>query len=201
MTIQKQQPTPQSHSNMEEALSGNPAAGELAQKAAALMEQLLGPAVTPKLSELPTKADRLNAVADAIERQELVKRGIGFNMGSWCDSAGANRLKAKAGEKQTYCGTVACIAGWTDALDRSGDYPDDESFRHKMMSTNVGISYRAGRILGLTSTEMSTLFVPWSHPAVLSYDFSPERAIAVLRHFAKTNEVRWDLFDVNGARR
>lgn len=199
MTIQKQQPTHQSHPNMEEALSGNPAAGELAQKAAALMEQLMGSTVTPKLRDLPSKADRLNALADAIERQELLKHSIGFNMNSWFSEANQqdiNHENLMMGE----CGSVACIAGWTVALDRNGDGMDGAALRNDLESYSAGIAARAMNILGLNSEEMKFLFTPWVHFQIGARDRSltPARAVAVIRDFAKTDTIQWNKFDRNG---
>lgn len=193
MTIQKQQPTPQSHSNMEEALSGNPAAGELAQKAAALMEQLMGSTVTPKLRDLPTKADRLNAIADAIEKQVLVKEGIGFNMRPYYLNAGGNyELIKDTFPDQTghMCGTVACIGGWVSLM-------DDPSVKEPS-----AIEARATAILGLNHDEMQSLFYAYGAGGNSARGaLTDKQAVAVLRHFASNNEVRWDLFDANGKRK
>lgn len=196
MTIQKQQPTPQSHSNMEEALSGNHAAGELAQKAAALMEQLMGSTVTTKLSELPTRKERLLALADAIERQELVKKGIGFNMRRWYGGrADENRLRPKQGMEQHSCGTVAYIAGWTAILEGHPTDSPNASF------SDTAIYNNAKKILNLSEEEGRRLFVPGEHYDVLHDAVTAELAVAVIRHFAETGSIAWNDFDSDGKRK
>ncbi len=184
MSIQKTS-VPVHQSSTDAALSGNKSADAMAKSARKVIEDLMQPAMTPKLSELPTKRERLHAVADAIERQELVKQGIGFNMGVWKDRG----VQDKTGNR---CGTAACISGWATLLEHGAEYDG-------FFGRGVG-----QEILGLNYAEARALFIGMgiedNHLVNLS-DVTPQQAVSVLRHFADKNEVRWDLFDNQGKRK
>lgn len=124
-------------------------------------------------------------VADAIEQHSIPN--LGFNMALWYAPAGRN-YPDNSGRN---CGTVACIAGWAYSVARG----------LSLAATNVDTAaYDAGvkakQFLGLTEEEASRLFMP--HIDGEDHDVGrcgvkPERAIAVLRHLAKTRKIDWSV--------
>src|SRR5882757_7616310 len=112
MTQRQKTPAPVAAPSIDN-LHGNIEAIHMAGKVKAALENIMSaPLENKKLSELPTKAARLNTLADAIEAQALVKDGIGFNMAKYYDHAFIH--KDKMGHA---CGTIACIAGWTTLME------------------------------------------------------------------------------------
>lgn len=103
MPIQKTKPT-STPSVTSPIQSGNSQAKAQAER----LQQVLAPALeNRKLSEIKDKKERLLELANIIERAELVKRDIGFNMSTF---ERARSYEDMTGHK---CGTTACIAGWT----------------------------------------------------------------------------------------
>ena len=104
-------------------------------------------------------------VANAIESacRPDAKPEIGFNMGVW-----------KASGRKDYtghdCGTVACIAGWTE---------------HLFPKTCPPIS------LGIDIHQFEALSMPPGWRTSRSY--TPQHAVAVLRHLAETGRVDWSI--------
>jgi len=121
-------------------------------------------------------------VADAIEAaaKPEAKPTLGFNMGDWV----SNRHYDVSGH---FCGTTACIAGWTLAVSGQELSAEDSA-------QYLGIRNEAEAILGLSCDKAEDLFV--NYP-----DFSdptPSQAAAVLRHLAETGEVNWSLSKAEG---
>lgn len=111
-------------------------------------------------------------VADAIEKGELVKRGIGFNMAAWNNDAEIHGLRDLSGHR---CGTVACIGGHAAILFPEG-HPNET--------------------LGLSLSEGKELFYAWSYREwydVKLRNITIRHAVAVLRHLAETGEVDWSV--------
>ncbi len=184
MTIQKTATTTPATQAHTEATTGNKTASDAAKKARGIMETVIGPELTPKLSELPTTEARLMALADAIERAELVKQGVGFNMGRWFAVTTAIPNKIRTAHA---CGTVACLAGWTAVLeDGQEGMHEDKVYR------------RAINILGITDGTAKELFVPEINGGPAHLSISAEHAVAVVRNLARTGKVEWNKFDSDG---
>lgn len=191
---QKQSTPAQPSVTSTDTLHGNAQAKVLADKANAALEHLISPAITPKLSELPTVEARLLALADAIERQELVKHGIGFNMAVYYTRS-SNDI-SKQDKTGHHCGTVACLAGWTTLLE---DGPNKTDFAGNELSLMSGIPGRATAILGIDYGTAVQLFMPSSGDGPQMFNtITPEHAVAVVRHLAATGHVRWSNFDNAG---
>lgn len=203
MTIQKTQ-SPSPPSSTDAALSGNKLAGGLAQKARDVMESLVSPVMTTKLSELPTTKERLHALADAIEHEELVKDGIGFNMAQWYGYKDDSASRQDNTQSHT-CGTVACLAGWTALME---DGP--QKFTPDSRASNMEMYQRAIQVLGIGAIDAQALFIPenggyipenggyvGSGPGRYGY-ITTKQAVAVVRHFADTGKVKWGSFDTKG---
>ncbi len=199
---QKQSTPAQAPAPTNDAMSGNKAAQGMADKANAMLEQLISPAISPKLSELPTVEARLMAVADAIEKHALVKDGIGFNMLVWRATIPDARDLARNHVDFTHaeelaidrtghqCGTVACIAGWVDIME---DGVEDGARSRPM--------WRARDILGLSENTARALFMGNSASGRSLMEFTDKQAVAVLRNLAKTGKVEWFSYNKNGSRR
>lgn len=118
-------------------------------------------------------------VADAIEQHSIPD--LGFNMATFRDIA-------RDAEPDNYgagCGTVACIAGWAEAV-RLGTG----------VFVNDGLTdERSADYLELTSEQSGPLFfgygMSWSEFTAIT----PKQAVAVLRHLAETGEVDWTVAD------
>jgi hypothetical protein len=129
-------------------------------------------------------------VADAIEKGELVKRGIGFNMQVM--TATTNHYLC---DRLDSCGTVACLAGWAHGL----RYPR-RSINRLIADAKIetdaetgdfgGVTWVSGaEFLGLDFDQAHELFLP---SGVGPWDkITPAHAVAVLRHLAETGEVDW----------
>lgn len=160
-----------------------------------VIDGLVSPALTPKLSELKTTEERLLAVADAIENEELVKQGIGFHMNWFIQTSEKVREKDKT---HNFCGTVACIAGWTTLLDDSqGSSIHRTSTGAVRDSSYLDAEERATEILDLDKEIAGALFFARRSNVALE-NITPKHAVAVIRHLAATGRVAWDCFDENG---
>lgn len=116
--------------------------------------------------------DKINKLADFIEAQDA--DDLGFDMRYW------NPVLAGSHG----CGTVACIAGWTCAMER----PD--------LSYWSWGGTPAAEILGLDDPMAHELFTPCSGslPSGLEYKhIKPPHAVRVLRNLAETGEVDWSV--------
>lgn len=176
MTIQKTKstPTPSVASSIQ---SGNSQAKAQAEK----LQQVLAPALeNRKLSEIKDKKERLLELANIIERAELVKRDIGFNMSTF---ERARSYEDMTGHK---CGTTACIAGWTTLYETGQANPPN-------------ISGKARDILELTAAEASRLFYASGHNDTLD-TITQAKAVAVIRNLATTGKVEWASFNSKGMR-
>lgn len=194
MTIQKQSAPSAAHST-DAALTGSSTAQSAAAKARAALETIVSPAITPKLSELPTTKERLLAVADAIEHEALVKKNIGFNMSQWYYSSDSERpsRRDKTGHE---CGTIACIAGWTALME---DGPDRTNMAGWETNIDNGIPARARVVLGISRDDARHLFTPEDNGYGGGYsEITPAHAVAVIRHYAETGTIRWNNFDSDG---
>lgn len=127
-------------------------------------------------------AARINKVADAIEQAIYNENTrLGFNMGYFWLTKIDPRDKKRMDMTGHSCGTVACIAGWTNKVS-------------KRLSLTKGPRRRshynvAKEWLGLDDITARLLFVPLLG---LGIDNTPARtAVAVLRKFAKTGEIDW----------
>lgn len=95
---------------------------------------------------------------------------IGFNM-RWFVSKNSDDY---SGYK---CGTVACIAGWI-ALRDGHEY------------TPGGYIIYGAEKLGIAAYQAVSLFAP---SVIWDNAITPQQAAIVLRHFANTGEVDWDV--------
>lgn len=111
-------------------------------------------------------AENILKVADAIEQHSIPD--LGFNMGVVHGNANPG-LRDLSGHN---CGTVACIAGWT----------------HQVFKTGGHTISPAGYVLGLNEQESEALFLPegWADDEI-----GPQQAVRTLRHLAATGEVDW----------
>lgn len=120
---------------------------------------------------------RILRVADAIEKAELAKRDIGFNMNVLFGRT--EECSAEEGEETIdytgkNCGTLACIAGWTCLL------------FEPLQNPNFGL---AQALLDLDYPTANSLF--WGDRRDLEKITSAE-AVSTLRHLARSGRVRWD---------
>lgn len=138
--------------------------------------------------------DKILAVADAIEKLAVNGNpipGLGFNMAGWAaevDEEGPQFIdRSKHG-----CGTTACIAGWTVALEA-------RVTPAKLMNIgNIEIAEMAEQILGLDSYTATALFYSYGRNRNLEMEeITPEEAVAVLRNLAETGDVDWGKFTAN----
>lgn len=122
-------------------------------------------------------AENILKVADAIEGKSIP--GLGFHMnylvGNEADDAEDDKLNV------ANCNTVACIAGWANALNAN------------LPNATFGF---ARSFLGLDEAQGDQLFYASNHPDAedgmgpLDY-IEPFRAVRTLRHLAATGEVDW----------
>ena len=120
-------------------------------------------------------------VADAIENHTI--EGLGFNMLTY----GSEHYRDRSGHN---CGTVACIAGYAQAL--SGDIAEY-------------IPTQAKLFLDLTDDEANELFLRTKERHEIEYNVeedlckadelldntTPQEAVDVLRYLAATGKVDW----------
>lgn len=122
-------------------------------------------------------------VADAIEQHTIP--WLGFNMGPLV-------LKVSGGGERYYttdqsghsCGTVACIAGWTLAL--QGHITESMSDSDEV---GLGVS-EAAEFLGLEGRKAFELFFAYTFPGSRG-KITAAHAVRVLRHLAETGAVDW----------
>lgn len=115
-------------------------------------------------------------VADAIEQHSIPD--MGFNMGTF-------RGEADSGHPMSVdlsghnCGTVACIAGYAETLFvmDGGDLADYGG---------------SGTFFGISDDDQIALIMPrgWN---LDPRQYTPQRAVSVLRHLAATGEVDWSV--------
>lgn len=180
MTIQKPIANPLHEAAGVTVPAGNAQAGQAAAKSRAALDSIMEGV---RLRDLPTTKDRLLAVANAIEQEELAKSDlkIGFNMADFYSDIGyRDRTKHS-------CGTIACIAGWVSLM-------DDPSVRG-----GREMDSRAKDILGISSEDAAELFGYYVSSGELG-NFSSERAVSVIRHYAETGDVDWYGFNNDGKR-
>ncbi len=179
MTQRTRTPATPTQPQADKPLKGNQAARNLLAQAIS----------NKKLSELPTREERLLAVADAIERTALVNRDIGFNMETYHGLAGEEELIDKT---ENACGTVACIAGWTMLME------NDWSGSHAENDEGYNFHDNAKELLGLSDEEAARLFLANGARRIMLEDITPQHAVSVIRHLAKTGKVDWDAFGADG---
>ena len=126
------------------------------------------------------KAQKLNDLADFIEQVPADN----FDMSNWLSKQDEDHDRIfKPVQEEFACGTVACIAGWTVA--------GSALFAGKQFSSSY-VPQLARELLGLTEDEARKLFVPnWSK--YNWYQITNNDAAIVLRSFAKTGIVDWDI--------
>lgn len=129
--------------------------------------------------------DRVLQVADAIEHRAA--DAVGFNMGVGYSEEGEGDFDSYPDHEYRHCKSVGCIGGWTNLLFESGGY-------------SHGDLYAAQRALELTDTEAEDLFYGTRHNADNLRSITPEYAVAVLRDFAATGQVRWDYYNNAGTK-
>ena len=147
------------------------------------MRRMMRPAF---VSQIPRGSDmnveRINALADAIEKHDAPLEDFGFNMISiHADIDYCGGVKDHSGHG---CGTIACMAGWTNAIRGVDPYS--------------GGIFSAGAWLGLSEAESRRLFAPATPSGERSFevefeweDITQEHAVRVLRHLAATGTIDW----------
>lgn len=178
---QRTRTTPSPATDNGAKLTGNKAAKAVLDRT---LEKIIAtPLENMKLSELPTTKERLLMLADIIEAQALLSKGIGFNMSDW-HSKTYDKYQDRGGH---FCESAACIAGsavmWED-----GKPP---------YASGSGYSERAAEILGVTYDDSDQLFTPSGRSSV-GYSATPIQAAAVIRNFAETGIVDWVSVMKNG---
>lgn len=138
--------------------------------------------------------DRILAVADAIEHHTIPWLGFNmFNFMAGADTIQWSELKDHTGHD---CGTVACIAGWTNAIRKN--------LKQSSTITDFNDEYGAADWLGISSHEnaegdsqANQLFYARNHPLYIEHgslmwkDITADQAVRTLRHLAVTGEVDW----------
>lgn len=111
-------------------------------------------------------------VADAIEHaaKKRSRPKLGFNM----RTVRGIPLPDAPDMTGHNCQTIACIAGWTQAV-------------HKLPESNFW-ARDTREVLGLTHDEAHALFEP---PYWWEGKYTTAKAVAVLRHLAESGEVDW----------
>ena len=126
-------------------------------------------------------------LAEVLERNELARLGIGFNMDRYYKTGSA--LEDKSGHN---CGTTACIAGWAVALFNEDGTPRTEPFVEDPYKHGIPIANLGRVALGLSYSIADALFTP-ELPDHIWSSITPQVAAKTLRSLAETGEVRWDL--------
>ena len=85
------------------------------------------------------------------------------------------------------CGTPACIAGWSCALQHDKEQPRQVNLNDYDGSD---IKRKAAEALGLTPREASDMFQPEPYGEFGERPTAAE-AVSVLRHYVETGEVHW----------
>lgn len=136
--------------------------------------------------------ERINKVADAIERRSI--KGLGFNMVSWFQRWGQRDMFKPKAKREDSCGTTACIAGWAVAVKSRFKEPEKKINVLEGLATDgwstSPVMLEAKRYLGLNERQADQLFAADGFDVLLSA-VTPQRAVAVLRHLAKTGVVDW----------
>lgn len=129
----------------------------------------------------------------------------GFDYGNW--------IKA---DPESECGTLACIAG--AAIQFSADDFKYDAFRREYRHNGhlylvFDVEQEARALLNLTESEAELLFYPFdihngdledtpyydpdlplsSFPLSWTRDLNPEQIAVVLKHFAETGDINWEL--------
>jgi hypothetical protein len=106
-----------------------------------------------------------------------------FNMGDWHGTMASSPV-AKARrtiKKKHYCGTVACIGGWTELL-----------FAAPAASGWYG--HKAPSLLGLSQEDAQELFYPHALEDSLEWNqITNAQAVRVIDHFLATGKVDWTI--------
>lgn len=174
---QKQADVKSSSATNTAELTGNKSAAAVAQMVAPALQRM------KKISDFKTEEEKLNFLADQIEAAALVSEKIGFNMGVYKGRA----MKSMPDQTGHHCRTVACIAGWAVLMENSG----------RRIGEDYPFHAKARELLGLSFETASRLFTP--HDLGSDWDsITQKRAVAVIRHLAKTGKVCWKLFDNEG---
>lgn len=137
---------------------------------------------------------RILAVADAIEQHTIP--WLGFNMHNYITNTTVPRDYLIVDHTGHNCKTVACIAGWTNAL----RLDLKETFDTCSFSDDSG----AAQWLDISREEdanyesvMTRLFYAHNHPGYEIHStkiwrtITAEQAIRTLRHLAETGNVDW----------
>ena len=106
-------------------------------------------------------------VADAIEKHAIP--GLGFNMAELKTSMLNTHPDMS---EQPHCGSVACVAGWTNIL----------------FGTPEGDRESAQLHLGLDDEQEYELFLPTGY---WNNIYTAQEAVDALRHLASTGNVEW----------
>jgi hypothetical protein len=138
------------------------------------------------VTAVPVNRDNVLAVADAIEASD----DLHFSMRQFFSRVGTDG----AIHTPVYhpCQTAACVSGWTSIVMGGGE--DGMTFHGQ---------FRTAVWLGGLDVAHPLFFPPGfgSGRDRQGEPYSRLRAIAVLRHLAEAEEVRWDLYDAQGRRR
>ena len=118
-------------------------------------------------------------VADGIEKHSVPD--LGFNMRFFCIELAEidDGNEGVADHSGHDCGTVACIAGWSNAI-RTGGRPEEIDPDEE------------AEWLGLSQGRADALFFPHL-PREEWAAISQDQAIRTLRHLAETGEVDWSV--------
>jgi hypothetical protein len=137
---------------------------------------LPNPSITERESSM--NKENILKVANAIENRAIPE--LGFNMGTFRDDINTrNDLHDASG---SHCGTVACIAGWAEAVRLNTSTFDNDG----------GVPDRSQEYLGLDQDQADVLFYGFGGWNDLT-QISPDEAVAVLRHLAETGKVDWSV--------
>lgn len=139
---------------------------------------------------------KLLRLADVIEHpRKNGFLGLKFNLADWFRTPrgddGEHEIPAKA-KDDNWCGTVACIAGFQVAIGpKKAGRKAIKSFWDGTgnWGNNGPIAEEAKLQLGLTEREASSLFTPGY------YEYTAKQAAKVIRHFANTGRVDWNILD------
>ncbi len=135
--------------------------------------------------------ERINAVADAIEQHTIP--WLGFNMWNYLSDAAQMEYSGLKDHTEHNCNTVACIAGWTNAVRYNVSRADRDTFIDDSGAADwLGLSY-----LDEENSQANDLFYAHNHPAYAEHgieawkDITAEQAVRTLRHLAATGVVDW----------